>query len=77
MAEKHVFWDYFFQRCRKEVSEAVSDMAHTFYVLPEQLSASFRRDFPEVAWDSDPALALPRMGDLDLEEVKKSTYFFA
>ena len=42
MAEKHVFWDYFFQRCRKEVSEAVSDMAHTFYVFPEQLGASFR-----------------------------------
>ena len=31
----------FFQMCRKEVSEAVSDMAHTFYVLPEQLGASF------------------------------------
>ena len=49
---------------------------HSEHLL-EQLSASFRRDFPEVAWDSDPALALPRMGDLDLEEVKKSTYFFA
>jgi DNA-directed RNA polymerase len=44
--------------------------------LLAQLSASFRRDFPEVKWDAD-ALALPKMGDLDLEEVKKSTYFFA
>ena len=49
---------------------------HSEHLL-EQLSASFRRDFPEVEWDSDPALALPQMGDLDLEDVKKSTYFFA
>ena len=45
--------------------------------LLEQLLTSFRRDFPEVEWDADPALALPPRGDLDLEEVKKSTYFFA
>ena len=29
-----------------------------------------------VDWDS-PALALPKRGDLDLEKVKESTYFFA
>ena len=45
--------------------------------LLEQLITSFRRDFPEVEWDADPALALPPRGDLDLEEVKKSIYFFA
>ena len=45
--------------------------------LLEQLITSFRRDFPEVDWDADPALAMPPRGDLDLEEVKKSTYFFA
>ena len=36
------FLELFFQTCRKEVSDAVSEMAHTFYVFPEQLSASFR-----------------------------------
>ena len=29
-----------------------------------------------VDWDA-PALALPKRGDLDLEKVKESTYFFA
>ena len=41
---QNTFFEILFQTCRKEVSEAVSEMAHTFYVFPEpeQLSASFR-----------------------------------
>ena len=37
MPQKHVFWVYFFLVDSSEVPEAISEMVHTFYVLPQQL----------------------------------------
>ena len=61
---KNTFFGIIFSEVpRKEVSEAVSDMqcdmAHTFYVLPEQLGASFGPNlFPylalEIKWSACP-----------------------
>ena len=34
--QKHVFWIYFFLVDSSEVPEAISEMVHTFYVLPQQ-----------------------------------------
>ena len=42
-----------------------------------QLLESFKHKYPEVPWDDDPKLALPKRGNLDLEMIKESTYFFA
>ena len=45
--------------------------------LLEQLLSSFKQQYPEVEWDDTPELQLPKQGELDIDLVKKSVYFFA
>ena len=62
-----------------EMNEVLRDKFVELHSQPllEQVLDSFRQRYPEVAWDDAPKLQLPKPGDLDLEQVRKSTYFFA